>query len=72
MCIRDRLLGVLAAGIGREQLVHRAGVVLTGLALADALILQTRQAGQHVHGRDDALAVQVAGEDDLALSLIHI
>ncbi len=59
--------GIITCSSALTRLVHRAGVVLTGLALADALILQTRQAGQHVHGRDDALAVQVTGEDDLTL-----
>ena len=61
------LLGVLAAGVGGEELVHGAGVVLAGLADADALVLQTAQGGQHVHRRHDALAVQLAAEDDLAL-----
>ena len=42
-------------------------MVLAGLALTDALILQTAQGGQHVHRGHDALAVQLAAQDDLAL-----
>jgi hypothetical protein len=60
-------LASLPAGIRGEELVHGAGVVLAGLSLADALILQTGQGRQHVDGRHDALAVQLAGEDYLAL-----
>jgi hypothetical protein len=40
-----QLLGFLAGGIRGEELVHGVGVVLPGLALADALVLQTGQAG---------------------------
>ena len=61
------LLGFLAAGIGGEELVHGAGMVGAGLALADALVLQTAQTGEHVHGGHQTLAVQVTAEDDLAL-----
>ncbi len=56
------LLVLLTGGIGREELVHRAGVVLAGLARADALVLQTGQARQHVHRRIDAAAVQLAAK----------
>ena len=42
-------------------------MVSTGLALADTLILQTGQRGQHVNGRRDALAVQLTAQDDLSL-----
>ena len=42
-------------------------MILTGLARADTLILQTGQGGEHVHGRHIALAVHLAGEDDLTL-----
>ena len=42
-------------------------MVLPGLALADALILQTGQRGQHVHRRVNALPVQSAAQNDLPL-----
>ena len=59
MCIRDR--------------VHGARVIRTRLAGADSLVLESRQARQHVHGGDDALAVQIAAEDDLApVSYTHL
>ena len=51
-----QLLGVLASGVGGEELVHRVGVVGSGLALADALILESGEGGEHVDGRVDALA----------------
>ena len=41
-------------------------MILTGLADADALILQTAQGRQNVDRGHDALAVQLTAEDDLA------
>ena len=42
-------------------------MVLPRLAGAHALVLQAGQGGQHVHRRDNALAVELPGEDDLSL-----
>ena len=42
-------------------------MILPGLALADALVLQTGQGREHVHRRGQALAVQVPAQNDLAL-----
>src|SRR5699024_10453938 len=44
------LLVLLAGGVGGKELVHSARVVLSGLSRAGALVLQTGQGGQHVHG----------------------
>ena len=57
----------LTGGVGGEELVHRAGVILARLARADALVLESGKARQHVHRRVDAAAVQLAREDDLSL-----
>ena len=42
-------------------------MVLAGFAFADALVFQAGERGQHVDGRLDAFAVQLAREDDLPL-----
>ena len=42
-------------------------MVLPRLPLANALVLQAGQRGQHVNGRGDVLAVQLPAEDDLPL-----
>ena len=42
-------------------------MILPGAAHADALVLQTGQGGQHVHGGIDALAEQLPAQDDLPL-----
>ena len=42
-------------------------MILPRLALADTLVLQSGQGRQHVHGRQIALAVHLAGKNDLSL-----
>ena len=42
-------------------------MILTGLSLAHALVLQAGQTGQHVDGGLNVFAVQVTGQDDLSL-----
>ena len=61
------LLRLLAARVGGEELVRQVRVVLARPPLADALVPQARQRREHVDRRVDALPVQRAVEDDLAL-----
>ena len=42
-------------------------MILTGPAGSDALVLQTRERGQHVDRRGYALAVELTRENDLTL-----
>ena len=44
-----QLTRVLAAGVGGEQLVHVAGVILTRASGADALVFQTRKRRKNVY-----------------------
>lgn len=48
-----------------EQLVHRVGVVLAGLAFADTFVFQTRKGGEHVNRRLQAFHIQVARQNNL-------
>src|SRR5699024_4248570 len=62
-----QLVCVFTTGVSSKQLVEGAAVGLTGLADADTFIRQTGQRRQYVDWRSDILAVQVTGQDDLAL-----
>ena len=62
-----QLARVAAAGVGGKQLVGHSRMILARAALADALLHQPRQRRQHVDRRLDALAVQGAAQQHLAL-----
>ena len=47
-------------------------MVLTGLADADALVLQSAQRRENIDGRDNALTVEVTGEDDLTFIFVLV
>ena len=55
---RHQLFCVFTAGISCKQLVQRIGMIRTGLALADTLILQTGQRGKNINRRIDSLSVK--------------
>ena len=59
--------GLLRAGIEGVDLAGDAGMVFSGVVLADAVLHQAREARRDVHGGIDALVVQLAREHDLAL-----
>ena len=47
------------------KLVHRIGVIRTGLALADSLIFQTGRDGSTSIGGCDAFSIQITAQDNL-------
>ncbi len=57
----------LTLGVAGVELVGQVTVVLPGAILADAVVHQARQGPQHVDGREDPAAMELAGEHDLSL-----